>query len=242
MPVFRLVKKPLFPPVAWSETNGLLAVGGDLSPERLLAAYAQGIFPWVGETDPILWWSPDPRLVLFPNRLHISRSMRHVLKQGNFQVTYDRCFREVITSCRKLRQEAGETWITEAMLEAYCRLHERGFAHSVETWQQGRLAGGLYGISLGACFFGESMFTRVSNASKVALITLTRTLQTRGFLLIDCQSDSQHLRSLGAELMPRQTFIKTIAAALEQTTQQGDWGNWLGGNDRHVDRDDQQSD
>lgn len=227
MPVFRLAEEPVFPPVAWSETNGLLAVGGDLSPGRLLAAYAQGIFPWFGEDDPILWWSPDPRLVLFPNKLHVSRSMRQTLKQGNFQVTYDRCFREVITVCRAARKEEGGTWITEAMLDAYCRLHGQGLAHSVEAWHNGSLAGGLYGVSLGACFFGESMFTRVSNASKVAFITLTRALQARGFTLIDCQTDSQHLRSLGAELIPRATFLKTMDAALKQATHRGNWGDWL---------------
>lgn len=224
MPVCRLSEELCFPPVAWSETNGLLAVGGDLSPERLIAAYSQGIFPWFGEGDPILWWSPDPRLVLFPDKLRVSRSMRQILKQGNFQVTCDRCFREVMTACRSVRRKDVGTWITEEMLEAYCRLHEQGIAHSVEAWQDGDLVGGLYGVSLGACFFGESMFARVSNASKAAFITLTRALQARGFQLIDCQTDSKHLRSLGAELIPRATFLKIMDAALKQGAQMP----WLG--------------
>ncbi len=225
MPVFRLTERPIFPPVELSEQNGLLAVGGDLSPERLLAAYAQGIFPWFGEDEPFLWWSPDPRLVLFPEKLHVSRSMRQALSHDRFRVTYDRCFREVITACREHRKEEGGTWITRPMIDAYCRLHELGIAHSVEAWHDGGLAGGLYGVSLGACFFGESMFTRVSNASKVAFITLARALQARGFMLIDCQTDSRHLRSLGAEPIPRPAFIEMLTSALEKTTQCGDWGD-----------------
>ncbi len=231
MPVFRLPsgrlnEELIFPPVELSEANGLLAVGGDLAPERLIMAYGRGIFPWFGEDEPILWWSPDPRLVLFPEKLHVSRSMRQTLKQEIFPVTYDRCFREVIKACRASRREEGETWITEAMVDAYCRLHDQGIAHSVEAWHNGELAGGLYGVALGACFFGESMFTRVSNASKAAFITLTRALQARGFLLIDCQVDSPHLQSLGAELMPRKIFLNIMTAALQQATQPGKWIDW----------------
>jgi leucyl/phenylalanyl-tRNA--protein transferase len=226
MPVFRLNESLIFPPVELSEANGLLAMGGDLAPERLITAYANGIFPWFGEDEPILWWSPDPRLVLFPAKLHVSRSMHQTLQQGRFPVTFDRCFREVITACRVSRREAGETWITEAMLDAYCRLHDQGVAHSVEAWHDGELAGGLYGVALGACFFGESMFTRVSNASKVALITLVRALQTWGFRLIDCQVDSPHLQSMGAELLPRKIFLDTMTAAVQEPAQPGSWANW----------------
>jgi leucyl/phenylalanyl-tRNA--protein transferase len=226
MPVFRLNEALLFPSVELSEANGLLAVGGDLAPERLIMAYGQGIFPWFGDDEPILWWSPDPRLVVFPAKLHVSRSMRQILKQKIFAVTYDRCFREVITACRLSRRGERETWITEPMVDAYCRLYEQGIAHSVEAWHHGELAGGLYGVALGGCFFGESMFTRVSNASKAAFITLIRALQARGFLLIDCQVDSPHLQSLGAELMPRKIFLDIMTSALQQATQQGIWVNW----------------
>lgn len=226
MPLFRLAEEPVFPPVDLSEANGLLAVGGDLSPERLLTAYASGIFPWFGEDEPILWWSPDPRMVLFPPDLYVSRTMRQTLKRGGFQVTVDQCFREVITACRENRREREGTWITETMIEAYCRLHERGFAHSVETWQNEQLAGGLYGISLGNCFFGESMFARVSNASKIAFITFTRILQERGFALIDCQTDSSHLRSLGARMISRTAFLQILEASLRHPTQRGSWKDW----------------
>ncbi len=225
MPVFRLAKEPVFPPAELSEANGLLALGGDLSPERLVKAYGQGIFPWFGEDDPILWWSPDPRLVLFPEKVHVSRTMGQTLKQGTFRISYDSCFREVIMACRTAREEGG-TWITDAMVEAYVRLHERGLAHSVEAWQQGVLAGGLYGVALGDCFFGESMFSRVSNASKAALLTLARALQERGFRLIDCQVDSPHLQSLGAELIPRKAFLDHLAAALSRDRQPGRWSAW----------------
>jgi leucyl/phenylalanyl-tRNA--protein transferase len=226
MPVFRLNEGLIFPPVELSETNGLLAVGGDLAPERLIMAYANGIFPWFGDEQPILWWSPDPRLVLFPAKLHISRSMRQTLKQSIFPVTYDRCFRAVITACRASRREEGETWITGTMVDAYCRLHDQGIAHSVEAWHNGELAGGLYGVALGRCFFGESMFTRISNASKAAFITLTRALQARDFRLIDCQVDSPHLQSLGAELLPRKTFLEIMTAALQQPAKAGRWTDW----------------
>jgi leucyl/phenylalanyl-tRNA--protein transferase len=227
MPVFQLNEALIFPPVELSEANGLLAVGGDLTPERLIMAYTNGIFPWFGEDEPILWWSPDPRLILFPAKLHVSRSMKQTLKQGIFPVTYDHCFREVITACRDSRREEGETWITEAMVDAYCRLHDQGFAHSVEAWHNGELAGGLYGVALGRCFFGESMFTRVANASKAALITLTHALQARGFQLIDCQIDSPHLQSLGAELLPRKIFLNLMTAALQQPAKPGRWMDWL---------------
>ena len=164
--IFSLSKEIIFPPVELAEDNGILAVGGDLSPKRLIAAYSQGIFPWFSDDSPIIWWSPDPRFVLFPSEIKITRSMRQVLNRNIFTFSFDRNFREVITRCRNPRKDQEGTWITDEMVEAYVRLHEMGLAHSVEAWQDGELAGGLYGVSLGNIFFGESMFTDVSNASR----------------------------------------------------------------------------
>jgi leucyl/phenylalanyl-tRNA--protein transferase len=189
----------------------LLAVGGDLSPERLLLSYSMGIFPWFSEGDPILWWSPDPRCILEPDELRVSRSLAKVLRKGIFTVTFDRAFNEVITSCAKIRKQKGEeTWITKEMLEAYCRLHKMGFAHSVECWHKGALAGGLYGVCLGRCFFGESMFHRVTNASKIAFVTLAHRLREEGFELIDCQLPTAHLASLGARKISREEFLRRL--------------------------------
>jgi leucyl/phenylalanyl-tRNA--protein transferase len=189
------------------EPNGLLAIGGDLAPERLLCAYRQGIFPWYSEGQPILWWSPDPRVVLFPPRLKISKSLRKLLKRSPFEVTLDRAFAAVIERCAAPRPDQDGTWINVAMIEAYLRLHELGHAHSVECWRHGTLAGGLYGVSVGRVFFGESMFSAVSNASKVALAHLCGL----GFELIDCQIPNEHLRRLGAELVPRKAFSALLA-------------------------------
>jgi len=172
MPVYRLPEAIAFPAVELTAENGLLAVGGDLSPERLLAAYREGIFPWYGDGEPILWWSPDPRFVLFPDELRVSRSMRQFLKNGFIRITFDQAFREVIAACRRPRPDQDGTWITTEMRKAYAVLHDLGFAHSVEVWQQKELVGGLYGVSLGRAFFGESMFSAIPNASKAALITL----------------------------------------------------------------------
>ncbi len=202
-----------FPPVEEAEEIGLLAIGGDLLPQRLLLAYSLGIFPWYNPGEPILWWSPDPRCVLFPAQVHISRSLRKILQRGDFQVTFDRDFTAVIEACRQMRTEQG-TWITPEMERAYVDLHRLGFAHSVECWQQGQLVGGLYGISLGRCFFGESMFSRVANASKVALVTLCRQLQQQGFRLIDCQQTSEHMLTLGATEISRATFCHLLAEGL----------------------------
>ena len=168
MPVFRLEKEYIFPPVELSEPDGLLAVGGDLSAGRLIAAYSGGIFPWFSRSRPIMWWSPDPRFVILPGGLKVSRSMRQVLDRGQFTITFDTCFREVITSCSRAKRRDNGTWITKEMIEAYVRLHTEGYAHSVEAWEHGELAGGLYGVCLGRAFFGESMFSSVSNASKAA--------------------------------------------------------------------------
>lgn len=212
MTVYRLIDQLLFPPPELAEPNGLLAVGGDLSVERLLLAYSTGIFPWFNDGEPILWWSPDPRCILEFDRLRISRSLAKILRREKFSVTFDGAFDEVIGACGQLRTESGEgTWITRQLREAFCRLHQLGFAHSVECWRDGVLAGGLYGICLGRCFFGESMFHRVPDASKVALVSLVRHLQGRGFELLDCQMPSAHLRSLGAEEIPRTEFLHRLA-------------------------------
>lgn len=194
------------PEQALDEPNGLLAAGGDLSPGRLLAAYRLGIFPWYEEGQPILWWSPHPRTVLLPDEIHISRSLRKTLRRGNYQVTADQCFAQVVEACAGPRAGASGTWITDAMLEAYCELHAMGYAHSIEVWQQGRLTGGLYGVAMGAAFFGESMFSRASNASKIALVHLAGQLRSWGFGIIDCQVETQHLLSMGARSIPRPEF------------------------------------
>jgi len=224
MPVFLLSETHRFPQPHLATKEGLLAVGGDLSPERLLAAYRCGIFPWFSEGEPILWWSPDPRLVLFPNEFTVSRSLRKVLKQSRFDITFDQAFRRVITACSQIRREQQEaTWIVTDMIDAYCRLHESGFAHSVEAWQAGRLVGGLYGISLGRCFFGESMFSRISDASKAAFAELVNFLKSHAFQMIDCQVTTKHLISLGAREIPRDRFLKLLATSLKESTLQGTW-------------------
>lgn len=188
------------------EPNGLLAAGGDLSSARLVAAYRHGCFPWYQDDQPLLWWSPDPRTVLLPEQLHVSRSLRKVLRQNQFSVTFDRNFAEVIHACAEPRHDDDGTWITEAMQAAYLELHQQGYAHSVEVWQQDTLVGGLYGIAIGQLFFGESMFSRVSNASKVGFVTLVNALKNAGFVLIDCQMPTAHLASLGAHNISRQSF------------------------------------
>ena len=214
----------MFPPPELAGPEGIIAVGGDLSPERLINAYATGIFPWFSEGDPIIWWSPDPRLVIFPGRLKVARSLEKVLRQGRFQITLDRAFDRVIQECAQVRTEVGQgTWLVEEMIEAYIQLHDAGYAHSVEAWHEGRLAGGLYGVSLGACFFGESMFTRVSNASKAAFVTLVRQLERWGFDLIDCQVRTDHLVRLGAEEIPRREFLKRLEKSLSARTRRGRW-------------------
>jgi leucyl/phenylalanyl-tRNA--protein transferase len=202
----------------------LLAIGGDLSAHRLLRAYRQGIFPWYSDDEPILWWSPDPRLVLYPNEFHRSRSLEKIIRRGDFSVTMDRAFERVIRECSRLRRETGEgTWIVAEMVEAYCGLHRAGFAHSVEVWQAEDLAGGLYGVSLGRCFFGESMFTRVSNASKVGLAALVGFLKEGGFGLIDCQVTTGHLQRMGAREIPRKVYLKELERLLQAPTIEGCW-------------------
>lgn len=206
-----------FPPLtrALREPNGLLAAGGDLSVETLLRAYRRGIFPWFGDDDPILWWSPDPRMVLFPAELRITRSMRKVLRSMSFKVTTDHDFAQVILGCREPRAGHPGTWITEQMVLAYLDLHEAGHAHSIETWIDGKLAGGLYGVAIGRVFFGESMFTRVTNASKIALIGLVRQLSARGFQIIDCQMRTEHLATFGAREIPRADFAQQLTELVD---------------------------
>jgi len=201
-----------FPEVerALAEPNGLLAAGADLSLPRLLEAYRNGIFPWFSHDQPILWWSPDPRMVLFPAELKISRSLARTLRSTRFEVRADTAFDAVIEGCRQPRRGESGTWITEEMAEAYGTLHRAGFAHSVETWLDGNLVGGLYGVALGRAFFGESMFARVSDASKVALVALARQLQHWGFGVIDCQMNTAHLASLGAREIPRAEFTRRL--------------------------------
>ncbi|MGV8074460.1 MAG: leucyl/phenylalanyl-tRNA--protein transferase [Syntrophobacteraceae bacterium] len=224
MPVFRLSESLAFPPAIYAEPDGLLAVGGDLSSERILLAYRLGIFPWYSPTTPILWWSPDPRLVLFPDELKVSSSLRRVLKKGIFSVTIDSVFREVIEQCAIVSRKGNVgTWIVPEMIEAYCRLHEIGFAHSVETWFNGQLVGGLYGVALGRVFFGESMFSVRTDASKVAFVHLVELLREWGFELLDCQVATAHLCRLGAREISRVDFLIRLAKALENVSSKGLW-------------------
>jgi leucyl/phenylalanyl-tRNA--protein transferase len=223
MPVFLLDDRLAFPPPEAAE-DGLLAVGGDLRPERLLLAYSQGIFPWYSQGQPILWHSPDPRLVLLANQVHLPRSLRKTLRKGAYRVTLDTAFREVITACASARRPGQRgTWITPDMREAYVALHRRGYAHSVEAWREGRLAGGLYGVSLGAAFFGESMFARAPDASKVAFAVAVGQLLRWGITLIDCQVHTDHLARFGAVEWPRRDYLAELRRALDRPTRTGPW-------------------
>lgn len=204
------------PNEAEEEPNGLLAVGGDLTARRLLEAYRNGIFPWFSEGQPILWWSPDPRMVLFPDELQVSRSLRKTLRRGRFELSFDRAFEDVIRACAGPRRDDDSTWLLPEMIAAYSELHRLGLAHSVETWQDGELVGGLYGVSLGNAFFGESMFHRVRDASKAALVYLAERCRQAGFAFIDCQVYTEHLHSLGARDIPRRQFLARLHDALQQ--------------------------
>jgi leucyl/phenylalanyl-tRNA---protein transferase len=224
MPVYRLIKEVIFPPVAEAHSSGLLAVGGDLSSERLLEAYRMGIFPWYSENEPILWWSPDPRLILDLDDFKISRSLRKTLKKQIFRVTFDQAFSQVIQACASVPREGQPgTWITDEMREAYERLHKLGYGHSVETWLDSELAGGLYGVSLGKAFFGESMFHQRSDASKVALVALVERLKSWNFHFIDAQMTTEHLLRLGAKELPRRVFLKRLGEALKSPSKKGKW-------------------
>jgi leucyl/phenylalanyl-tRNA--protein transferase len=224
MPVYQLSEDLAFPPPHLASKEGLLAVGGDLKRSRLLLAYSLGIFPWYSDGEPILWWSPDPRLILYPDELKISRSLNKVIKKGVFTLTCDTAFEHVITECARVpRENQKGTWIVDEMVEAYCQLHLAGFAHSVEAWEGRRLAGGLYGVSLGRCFFGESMFTHISNASKVAFVALVQYLRSLNFSLIDCQITTGHLMSFGAREISRTRYLKELEEGLRDPTLRGKW-------------------
>ncbi len=214
-----------FPPVhlAMRDPNGLLAIGGDLSPQRLLRAYSQGIFPWYNPDEPILWWCPNPRAVLVPAHFHMSRSLGKSLRRANYAVSMDRAFSEVLAACAGDRRSSRGTWLGEEMQQAYQRLHRLGQAHSVEVWRDGTLIGGLYGIALGAVFFGESMFSRADDASKIALYWLSRQLVQWGFQMIDCQVSSAHLLGLGAVEIERSQFLAQLSAALAAPGHQAPW-------------------
>jgi leucyl/phenylalanyl-tRNA--protein transferase len=214
-----------FPPVelALSEPNGLLAVGGDLSPSRLLDAYRRGIFPWFSEGDPVLWWSPEPRMVLRVGELRISRSLRKAIRAKRFTVTFDEAFQQVMLGCASPRPQQDGTWITDAMISAYTTLAVRGYAHSVEAWHDGALAGGLYGVAVGRMFFGESMFARETDASKVAFVHLVRQLARWDVPMIDCQMATAHLASLGAREIPRADFVDEIARLTRQPSLPARW-------------------
>ncbi len=215
MPVYRLSQKMIFPPPEWADKDGLLAVGGDLSVERLILAYSMGIFPWYSEGQPILWWSPDPRLVLFPDELIISKTLRQALRKGLFRVTTNQAFEKVIVQCATIERKGQQgTWITKEMVDAYIRLHQAGYAHSVESWDGEELVGGLYGVMMGRVFFGESMFARKSDASKVAFATFANELARRGFELIDCQVTTEHLKRFGAREISRAEFLHRLKKAL----------------------------
>lgn len=224
MTIYRLPEEPVFPPAEEAEEDGLLAVGGDLSPQRLLAAYSQGIFPWPHKGYPLLWFSPDPRMVLRAPELKLHRSLRQTLRKGVFEVRLDTAFEQVMRGCAgaKRRGQKG-TWITPAMIRAYTALHELGFAHSAEAWQDGKLAGGLYGVSLGGAFFGESMFAAVDDASKVAFAVLVQQLAAWGIALVDAQTHTAHLERFGARLMPRSEFLALLQQALKAPTRRGPW-------------------
>ena len=210
MSIYALDNKLVFPPVHLSEPDGLLAIGGDLSPERLLLAYKNGIFPWY-EGEYILWWSPDPRCVLFPPELKISHSMKQLLKRDAFDFTINKAFSEVINACKQMnRKSQASTWITDEVEKAFAHMHSLGYAHSAEVWQNGELIGGLYGLRIGKVFFGESMFSNVSNASKYAFIKYVQQLESEGVELIDCQVHTTHLESLGARMIPRKDFLRLL--------------------------------
>lgn len=206
-----LTKDLVFPPVTLANRDGILAIGGDLSVERLLLAYQSGIFPWFEQGDPIMWWSPNPRMVLFLDELLISKSMRNILNRNIFTVTFNQNFRDVISHCQKVKRDGQNgTWITNEMIEAYCKLNELGIAKSVEVWQNEQLVGGLYGIDLGTIFCGESMFSLVSNASKVAFIALVEQLKEKNYKLLDCQVYNPHLESLGCREIEREEFMDIL--------------------------------
>lgn len=224
MPIFRLDHRLVFPPAELAEPSGLLAVGGDLRPERLLLAYTLGIFPWYHDGLPILWHSPDPRTVLEPAKIRVQRSLRKAMGKRPYEIRLDTAFRAVIEACAATPRPGQDgTWITDEMLEAYVELHELGFAHSVEAWEGDRLRGGLYGVSLGGVFFGESMFAHAPDASKIAFVRLAAQLVAWGIDLVDCQVHTDHLERFGAEEWPRRRYLAALAEALRKPTRRGRW-------------------
>jgi leucyl/phenylalanyl-tRNA--protein transferase len=228
MPVYRLPDSRItFPDPADAEPDGLLAVGGDLSAHRLLSAYCIGVFPWYQEDSPLLWWTPDPRCILLPEEFHLPRSLARTLKRGVFTFSFDRAFSDVIKACAGPRSYTEETWLRPEMVEAYTNLHTLGLAHSVETWQDGELVGGLYGLSLGSAFFGESMFFRRPDASKAAFAHLVITLRREGFTLIDCQQVTYHLVRFGAKPVSRDEFMDLLDRALTAPLRRGSWEHGL---------------
>ena len=224
MPIYNLSEEPLFPPADLADKDGLLAVGGDLKPQRLLNAYAAGIFPWYSEGQPILWWSPDPRMVLFPEKFRRHKNLRRIIDKDIFTFSFDQEFAKVICYCSTVnRQNQESTWITEEMKEAYINLHKKGYAHSVETYSNGKLVGGLYGVSIGRIFFGESMFHLKSDASKVALWHLADFCLKNGIQIIDVQQNTSHLKSMGAEIISRKNFLTLLKENMSTASITGDW-------------------
>jgi len=224
MPLFRLSEKIEFPPAWLARSDGLLCIGGDLCTKRLILAYRNGIFPWFSNSEPILWWSPDPRLVLFPSKIRVSKSLKKTIRKDCFSIRINTAFEQTIVACSQPRQDKPEgTWLVDEMIDAYITLHKMGFAHSVEAWQGDRLAGGLYGVSLGKTFFGESMFSLVSNASKVALVALAQELDSQGFEIIDCQVTSEHLLRMGAQEITRNLFLDILNNGVDQKVPAGLW-------------------
>jgi leucyl/phenylalanyl-tRNA--protein transferase len=224
IPVYQLGDQLEFPSVNRASPDGLLALGGDLSPDRLTLAYSSGVFPWPHADLPLMWFAPDPRMVLPLRDLRVSRSLRARLRRGDFEVRFDTAFRKVVESCARVPRAGQDgTWINPTMVDAYCRLHRLGLAHSAEAWQDGELVGGLYGVSLGGGFFGESMFTRTTDASKVAFATLVRHLDASGFRFVDCQMHTEHLARFGARLWSRARYMETLRASLALPTQRGRW-------------------
>ena len=215
MPVYQLTEEIMFPKPELAEEDGLLAVGGDLRVERLLLAYCNGIFPWYSDDEPILWWCPKPRFIIKPNEVNISKSMKRVFNKGEFKVTFDNDFEGVIRNCKELRENKEGTWITNEIMSAYIDLFKNGFATSVEVYKDGNLVGGLYGVKIGKCFFGESMFSTVSNASKVALISMCKRLEKEGYIFLDCQMHTNHLESMGGKFVSWKDFKFMLQEGIE---------------------------
>ena len=223
MPVFLLSDESIFPPPQLASKEGILAIGGDLNIDRLLLAYETGIFPWYSHGEPIMWWSPNPRFVLFPNEIRISRTLKKVLRKNQFRITMDTAFERVISECAGTRRQKEGTWLVDDMIDAYINLHHAGYAHSVEVWRDENLAGGLYGVSLGSAFFGESMFTGIRNAASVGLVKLVEYLKDISVDLIDCQVTTDHLIRFGAREIPRSRFLKLLKQSIDQPTKKGKW-------------------